>query len=352
MSGSVLDPYVPGSKKIAYRWVSNWLELGTCCAAIVLSVDWIDDCDIVGLNTYTFGPKLAPGDADATAGATAPTNPSTASTVATRKTTIFRIRLSSLRSATIPGADPTTGNAGRWLSVGGGPTPRPCGHLEQRPHVRHRPEVPELGRIDDRADAGDLPARDLECPHRDQATVAVEQKRAGRAVDLDRPQRRSRNAGAPPDPIDQRAGDARAPVQPAGQRGHLGTAVAGQDDVVREQGLEAGDVSVLYRGEEPARELVALLARGLKARPALFHMSPRPYRELAHGGFALAHDRRDLVVAVVEHVTQQEHRALLGREALEHYEQRQRDRIGHLGLARRIVRAVGHDRLRGAGAAL
>ena len=44
-------------------------------------------------------------------------------------------------------------------------------------------------------------------------TLLLPLHRSARAVDLDRPQRRSRNAGAPPDPIDQRAGDARGAAE-------------------------------------------------------------------------------------------------------------------------------------------
>ena len=74
-------------------------------------------------------------------------------------------------------------------------------------------------------------------------------------------------------------------------------------------------------------------------------MASRACRELAGVVLALADDLGDLGVAVVEHVVQQEHRALLRREALQEHEEGERERVGHLGLAGRIGRAVGHERL-------
>jgi hypothetical protein len=45
-----------------------------------------------------------------------------------------------------------------------------------------------------------------------------------------------------------------------------------QDDVMGEQRLEPGEIALLGRGEEPPRQLLALLGRGLEARPALLHV--------------------------------------------------------------------------------
>jgi hypothetical protein len=50
---------VPGSKKIEYRSLSNWLATGTCWAAIALRSAWIADWLIVSLKTHTFGPNVA-----------------------------------------------------------------------------------------------------------------------------------------------------------------------------------------------------------------------------------------------------------------------------------------------------
>ena len=40
---------MPGSKSSANRWVPNWLD--TCSLAMVLSVLWIELCDMAGVNT-------------------------------------------------------------------------------------------------------------------------------------------------------------------------------------------------------------------------------------------------------------------------------------------------------------
>ena len=141
-------------------------------------------------------------------------------------------------------------------------------------------------------------------------------------------------------------GDAGAAAQGLGERRGLAAAVAGQLDVVGEQGLEAGEVALFGGLEEAAGQLLALLAGRLEAGAALLDVAPGAGRELAHVVLALADDRGDLGVAVVEDVVEQEDRALLGREALEQDQHRQRERVGGLGVAGRVVLAVGDDRLR------
>jgi hypothetical protein len=74
-------------------------------------------------------------------------------------------------------------------------------------------------------------------------------------------------------------------------------------------------------------------------------MLPGAGRELAHGLLALADDRRDLGMPVVEHVMKQQHGSLLRREALQQHQHRQRQRVGSLGVPGRIIVAVGDDRL-------
>ena len=49
---------MPGSNRISYRWVPNWFE--TCALEIVLSVARIELTDSLGVNTYTFEPRLPP----------------------------------------------------------------------------------------------------------------------------------------------------------------------------------------------------------------------------------------------------------------------------------------------------
>src|SRR6266508_3180158 len=97
---------------------------------------------------------------------------------------------------------------------------------------------------------------------------------------------------------------------------------------------------------EPSCQLVALLARGLEAGPALLEVASRSRRELTDVVLALADDLRDLRIPVVEHVVQQQHRALLRREALQQHQHRQRQPVGCLRVPGRIIAAVGDDRLR------
>jgi hypothetical protein len=67
-------------------------------------------------------------------------------------------------------------------------------------------------------------------------------------------------------------------------------------------------------------------------------------RELAHVVLALAEDRRDLRIPIVEYVVQEQRGALLGRETLQHHQHRKRHRVGRLGVPRRIVAAIGDNR--------
>jgi hypothetical protein len=65
--------------------------------------------------------------------------------------------------------------------------------------------------------------------------------------------------------------------------------------------------------KEPSCQLVALRARGLEAGLALLDVASGAGGELAHVVLALAHDRRDLRIPVVEHLVKQQHGSLLDR---------------------------------------
>ena len=112
-----------------------------------------------------------------------------------------------------------------------------------------------------------------------------------------------------------------------------------------EQRLQSREIALRGGGEESPSQLVSMPLRGLKARAALLDVVAGAGGELTHVLLALADDRRDLRIPVVEHVAQEQRGALLGREALQQDEHRQRQRVGHLGVAGRIVEAVGQDRL-------
>ena len=95
-------------------------------------------------------------------------------------------------------------------------------------------------------------------------------------------------------------------------RAHLAAAIAVQADVVGQQGLEPGEIARLGGRHEPAGELVLVVARRLEPRPFLLDVVTGAHRELPARGLALADDLGDVVVAVVEHLAQQEHGPLLG----------------------------------------
>ena len=101
------------------------------------------------------------------------------------------------------------------------------------------------------------------------------------------------------------------------------------------------------RGEEPARELVPLGLRRVEPRPVLGDEAPRPDGVLAAGRRRPADDPADLLEVVVEHVVEEEDRPLDRGQPLEQDEERHRQRVGLLGVRRRVAGAlVGHERLR------
>src|SRR5918999_551423 len=136
------------------------------------------------------------------------------------------------------------------------------------------------------------------------------------------PQRHTRGARDPADPVDHRARDPVAPAERPRERRNLAAAVAGELHVVSEQRLQAREVALLGGRKEPSCQLVALLARRLEAGPALLDVASGAGRELAYVVLALADDRRDLRIAVLEHVAKQQHRTLLWREVLQQHQHR------------------------------
>ena len=129
------------------------------------------------------------------------------------------------------------------------------------------------------------------------------------------------NALARPRP--QRARDAVAAADRPRERRDLAAAVAVQDDVVGQQRLEAVEIAVASGLEEAVRELRALLLGRVEARALIGDLAPRARGELAGVADARADDLGHLVVAVVEHVVQQQRRALFGRQRFEDDEERQ-----------------------------
>ena len=118
-----------------------------------------------------------------------------------------------------------------------------------------------------------------------------------------------------------------------------------QRDVLGEQGLERLEIALAGGGEEALRQLLAAPLRRLVPRPPVVHMLTRARGDLARGRLALADDRGDPVVRVVEHVAQEEHRALLRREILQDDEKGERQGVGNLCVASRVLLARRDQRL-------
>ena len=156
------------------------------------------------------------------------------------------------------------------------------------------------------------------------------------------PPRRAQDA----QPRDQQARHLGAAVDRTRGGGRLAAAVAAEDDVVGQQLLQPLEIAVLGGREEARRERLALRARDLEPRALLVDVAARPCGELAGVLLARADDLRDPVVGLVEHLAQQERRALLGRQALEQHEEGERQRVRDLGLAGGIVVGARDERLR------
>src|SRR5262249_31090208 len=156
------------------------------------------------------------------------------------------------------------------------------------------PEAHQLVGVDDRADACDLTAGDLECHHGDQPLLCVEIERSRATVDLDGAQRQPRKAGAQADPVPQPACDMGAPAQRPREPPNLPAAGAVHLHVVSEKRLEPRQVAFLDGRKEQSCQLVALLARRSEAGPPLFDVASRSRRELTDVALALADYLRDL----------------------------------------------------------
>ena len=217
---------------------------------------------------------------------------------------------------------------------------------EQRAEVGDRPQVAQLVGVDDRAHGLDLALRDVEDHDADQPALEVVDQRPRLPVDLRAAQDEAAQAGARAQPRRQRTRHTGAAVDRAGEGGRLAAAVAAEHDVVGQQLLERFEIALLGGREEAARQRLALLARRLEPGPPRVDVTARPRDELTGVLLARPDDLRDPVVGLVEHLTQEERGALLGRQALEQDEERERERVGHLRLHGRVAAGIRHQRLR------
>jgi hypothetical protein len=124
----------------------------------------------------------------------------------------------------------------------------------------------------------------------------------------------SRGGGDPAQPDRQQAGHLTGPHDGRLHGLHDSAAVAQEDDVRREQVEQALQIAGLGRPLERL-ECAPDLGRGNDlARPARRDVGPRPVRDLADRGRALADGLGDLAVGQIEHLAQHEYHPL-GRVA-------------------------------------
>ena len=180
------------------------------------------------------------------------------------------------------------------------------------------------------ANGDDEPSAISKAGDPDRAPVGVVEDDARLAVDQRRPVSEAALAGLAA-PADQRLRHALGADERHRHDGRLAAAVA-VDRGVRSEHSTSPPVAVLPGGQEPAGDLLALLARDVEAAPALLDVAVRPGEDLAAVVRALADDPRDLLVGVVEDLAQQEDGALDRRELLEQVQERERERVGGLGV--------------------
>lgn len=108
----------------------------------------------------------------------------------------------------------------------------------------------------------------------------------------------------------QHAGHALPPMHRSRERDGLPAPVRMGDDVGGEQLEQPVHVTHQGRLEEAPSELFAPLARGVEPRPASLDPPSGADRDLSAIALALADDRRDLVVAGIEDLPQQEDRGV------------------------------------------
>jgi hypothetical protein len=134
------------------------------------------------------------------------------------------------------------------------------------------------------------------------------------------------------------------------QRRHLAAAVGRERDVVGEEMREPVGALPGDRGLEGGQQALLRLGRRDVADPRLIDVGARPRDQLAAGGLGHLERRRDLGIVDVEDLVQQVGRALPGREALEHQEERRRERGGERRVRLGVALGRGVDRLRQPGA--
>jgi hypothetical protein len=184
--------------------------------------------------------------------------------------------------------------------------------------------VAELVGVHDRPDRLDATVYHVERQHRDQPALPVVAKRAGLPVHRGRLQ----TGADPPSLLEERAEEpshAHRAVDRFPDRLGLATTVA-DGDGVRSQELEQPvHVALEPRGEEPPRQLVALLDRRLEPWRAGLDPLPRAGEQLSAVRLALIDDLRDRGVVVLEDLAEQEHRALDRLQVLEEHEEGHRE---------------------------
>jgi hypothetical protein len=200
--------------------------------------------------------------------------------------------------------------------------------------------VPELIGVDHGPDrlndaVGDVEGQDVDhetfgvVGH--QARLAVDPGRLAAGVQLRRPARDT----------EHEAGHPHRPEERLCSRPGLTAAVSDHHHVRSEQVEQAGQVAARGGGEEPARHLLTLLARGveagaLAAGTALGDVLPGPGKDLAAVRLGLAGDPRDLGVLVAEYLMEQEHRAFGRGQALQQDEESHRQGICHFRALGRV----------------
>ena len=206
--------------------------------------------------------------------------------------------------------------------------------------------MPELVRIDHRADRLDPPAEQVERQRADHLAVPIAEDRTRLPIhvawlDAGVPIRTSSGKF-----MAENAGHLVGAGHRIGECRRLAATVPDHLDVRSEQLLQTVDVAFTKGVEESRGQLVSLPAIRLEPRTSLVHVATRAHRELPARRLRATHCRRNLGEAEPEHLAQDEDRALERAEPFEQHQGGHRHRVRQLCRPFRVLVRVGEQRLR------
>src|SRR5262249_23111274 len=182
----------------------------------------------------------------------------------------------------------------------------------------------QLVRIAYGVDRRNAAVADIERRHRVGCAILIEHKKTRQSIDSNAMNRLGRRQVSLLRQAFEEADDL-VPVMYLIERGlPLAAVVAIEDCVLCENLGEFGGVAGYDGAMKRVRHPRRLVLRNAKPRPRLTHVSPAARSQLPTGAFAALEHLGDVAELHLEHVMQEEGRALERREPLERHQERER----------------------------